>query len=150
MFGLAIMSMCFLLATLFSKSKTASFLGPMVFFGVFFPYYAVNDPQFSTGVKIAVSLVRLTYIIYMCLSVCVYLSLSISIYLPPSLPPTLFLTLSPLAISVVLASSLSCLGACVWTSVVSLTWLCHYLKRSSVYHFNFPAATTYISYFFTR
>ncbi len=39
-FSLSIMSMCFLLATLFSRSKTAALLGPMIFFGSFFPYYA--------------------------------------------------------------------------------------------------------------
>ena len=39
-FGLAIMGMCFLLATFFSRSKTASLIGPMIFFVTFFPYYA--------------------------------------------------------------------------------------------------------------
>lgn len=52
-FSLAVISMCFLLSSLFSKSKSASLLGPMIFFASFFPYYAVNDPQFSSGAKTA-------------------------------------------------------------------------------------------------
>jgi ATP-binding cassette subfamily A (ABC1) protein 3 len=52
-FSLTIMMMCFLLATLFSRSKTAALLGPFIFFASFFPYYAVNDPQFSPSAKSA-------------------------------------------------------------------------------------------------
>ena len=52
-FSLAVISMCFLLSSFFSKSKTASLMGPMIFFASFFPYYAVNDPQFSTSAKTA-------------------------------------------------------------------------------------------------
>ena len=52
-FSLAVISMCFLLSSLFSKSKTASLLGPMMFFVSFFPYYAINDPDFSTTTKTA-------------------------------------------------------------------------------------------------
>lgn len=55
-FGLTIMTMCFLLATLFSRSKTAALLGPVIFFATFFPYYAVNDPQFSMSAKSATCL----------------------------------------------------------------------------------------------
>jgi ATP-binding cassette subfamily A (ABC1) protein 3 len=50
-FSLAVMNLCFLLATLFSKSKTAALMGPMIFFASFFPYYAVNDPQFDSEAK---------------------------------------------------------------------------------------------------
>ena len=39
-FSLAIINMCFLLSTFFSRSKSASLLGPMIFFASFFPYYA--------------------------------------------------------------------------------------------------------------
>ena len=46
----------FLLATFFSKSKTAAILGPILLFSFYFPYYAVSDPSMSTGVKILVSL----------------------------------------------------------------------------------------------
>ncbi|KAJ1435103.1 hypothetical protein B484DRAFT_417255, partial [Ochromonadaceae sp. CCMP2298] len=52
-FGLAVINMCFLLSTLFSRSKAASLLGPLIFFGSFFPYYAVSDPQFDAGTKTA-------------------------------------------------------------------------------------------------
>lgn len=55
-FGLAIMGMCFLLASIFSKSKTASLLGPMIFFATFFPYYAVSDAQYDASSKVAACL----------------------------------------------------------------------------------------------
>jgi hypothetical protein len=55
-FSLAVINMCFLLATMFSRSKTASLLGPMIFFAAFFPYYAVNDPQFDESSKAAACL----------------------------------------------------------------------------------------------
>ena len=55
-FSLAAMNMCYLMATLFSRSKAASLLGPMIFFASFFPYYAVSDPQFGTGTKAATCL----------------------------------------------------------------------------------------------
>lgn len=60
-FGIAIMSFCYLLATFFARSKTAAFLGPLIFFATFFPYYAVNDPAFAPPVKTAASLVRFIY-----------------------------------------------------------------------------------------
>lgn len=50
-FSLAIMNFCFLMATFFSRAKVASLIGPMVFFGSFFPYYAVSDPSYEAGVK---------------------------------------------------------------------------------------------------
>ncbi len=52
-FSLAVISMCFLMAACFSRSKTASLLGPIIFFASFFPYYAVNDPQYSSSAKTA-------------------------------------------------------------------------------------------------
>ena len=55
-FSLAAISMCFLLSSLFSKAKTASLIGPIIFFTSFFPYYAVYDEQFSTAVKTATCL----------------------------------------------------------------------------------------------
>jgi hypothetical protein len=55
-FSFAIMNFCFLIATFFSRAKVASLIGPMVFFGVFFPYYAVSDPSYSTDVKTATCL----------------------------------------------------------------------------------------------
>eukprot|EP01034_Spumella_vulgaris_P033380 gene33380-41193_t len=35
------------------RAKAASLLGPMIFFASFFPYYAVNDPQFNSSSKTA-------------------------------------------------------------------------------------------------
>eukprot|EP01038_Epipyxis_sp_PR26KG_P005748 gene5748-7937_t len=55
-FSLAVINLCFLCATFFSRSKTASLLGPMIFFASYFPFYAVNDPQFSTSAKSATCL----------------------------------------------------------------------------------------------
>ena len=49
-FSLAVINMCFLLSTFFSRSKSASLLGPMIFFASFFPYYA--------GKKTALSIFR--------------------------------------------------------------------------------------------
>lgn len=59
-FSLAVINFCFLLATFFSKAKSASLLGPMIFFAAYFPYYAVNDPQFSTSSKTAACLLAPT------------------------------------------------------------------------------------------
>ena len=55
-FSLAVINMCFLMATFFSKSKIASLMGPMIFFATFFPYYAVQDPAYSSQVKAATCL----------------------------------------------------------------------------------------------
>jgi len=55
-FSLAVINMCFLMATFFSRSKVASLMGPMIFFASFFPYYAVADPSYSAGVKAATCL----------------------------------------------------------------------------------------------
>ena len=53
LFSISIINLCFLLTTLFNRSKVASLIGPMIFFSLFFPYYAVNDPQFSTQIKLS-------------------------------------------------------------------------------------------------
>jgi ATP-binding cassette, subfamily A (ABC1), member 3 len=55
-FSLAVINMCFLMATFFSRSKVASLMGPMIFFASFFPYYAVSDPSYSPEVKAATCL----------------------------------------------------------------------------------------------
>jgi ATP-binding cassette, subfamily A (ABC1), member 3 len=55
-FSLAVINMCFLMAPFFSRSKVASLMGPMLFFASFFPYYAVSDPSYTTGVKAATCL----------------------------------------------------------------------------------------------
>lgn len=44
-FSLAVINLCFLLSSFFSRSKSASLLGPMIFFGAFFPYYAGTHPS---------------------------------------------------------------------------------------------------------
>ncbi|CAM9333504.1 unnamed protein product, partial [Choristocarpus tenellus] len=40
--SIAVLAFCFLLSTLFSRSKTAATLGSVLFFGAFFPYYYVG------------------------------------------------------------------------------------------------------------
>lgn len=40
--ALAVMAFCFLISTLFSRSKTAATLGSVIFFAAFFPYYFVG------------------------------------------------------------------------------------------------------------
>ena len=59
-FSLAVISLCFLLSSFFSKSKSATLLGPMIFFISFFPYYAVNNDQYSTTTKAAMCLLAPT------------------------------------------------------------------------------------------
>ena len=52
-FSLAIINMCFLMATFFSRSKIASLLGPVIFSGSFFPFYAINDDDFTRTSKVS-------------------------------------------------------------------------------------------------
>eukprot|EP01043_Picozoa_sp_COSAG02_P062756 COSAG02_NODE_8737_length_2459_cov_1.521610_2_plen_395_part_00 len=44
-FSMSIVTLCFLLSVFFSKSKAAASVGPMLFFALYFPYYAVQDPS---------------------------------------------------------------------------------------------------------
>ena len=55
-FGISVVMFSFLLATFFSKSKTAAIMGSLFFFATYFPYYAVTDPSMSTFAKLLVSL----------------------------------------------------------------------------------------------
>jgi ATP-binding cassette subfamily A (ABC1) protein 3 len=59
-FSFAIMNFCFMLSTFFSRSKVASLVGPMLFFGTFFPYYSVADPDFSVSTKTSACLLAPT------------------------------------------------------------------------------------------
>jgi hypothetical protein len=59
-FSFAIMNFCFMLSTFFSRSKIASLVGPMLFFGSFFPYYAVMDPDYSMSTKASACLLAPT------------------------------------------------------------------------------------------
>ena len=43
--GMSVVTLCFLLSVFFSKSKAAATVGPMLFFALYFPYYAVEDPS---------------------------------------------------------------------------------------------------------
>ena len=55
-FTMTIVTLCFLFAAFFSKSKTAAIAGPMLFFVLYFPFYAVEDPSASTAAKEALCL----------------------------------------------------------------------------------------------
>jgi len=59
-FSVSVVMMTFLLATFFSKAKSAAILGTIIFFGSYFPYYAVSDPTMSTIVKLLGSLLAPT------------------------------------------------------------------------------------------
>lgn len=45
LFCLAAITLCFLISAFFSRSKTAATLGTMIFFGCYFPYYAVLEEE---------------------------------------------------------------------------------------------------------
>ena len=47
LFCLAAIALCFLISAFFSRSKTAATVGTMLFFGSYFPYYAVQEPETS-------------------------------------------------------------------------------------------------------
>jgi len=51
-FSLSLVSLCCLIATFFSKAKTAALVGPIIFFASFFPYYAVSDTDLSASLKL--------------------------------------------------------------------------------------------------
>ena len=59
-FSVSVVMFTFLLATFFSKAKSAAILGTIIFFGSYFPFYAVNDPTMSTVVKLLASLLAPT------------------------------------------------------------------------------------------
>jgi len=52
-FSVSVVMMTFLLATFFSKAKSAAILGTIIFFGSYFPYFAVSGPTMSTSVKVS-------------------------------------------------------------------------------------------------
>ncbi|CAN0878408.1 ABC transporter A family member 1 [Linum grandiflorum] len=54
-FGLSAIMLSFLISTFFSRAKTAVAVGTLAFLGAFFPYYSVNDPSVSMGVKVVAS-----------------------------------------------------------------------------------------------
>ncbi|CAM9264642.1 unnamed protein product [Heterosigma akashiwo] len=50
-FGVAIISLCFLISTFFSRSKTAATLGPVIFFALFFPYFPASALKWGVRAK---------------------------------------------------------------------------------------------------
>ena len=51
-FSMSVVMFSFLLATFFSRSKTAAIMGTLGFFATYFPSYAVVDPSISTATKV--------------------------------------------------------------------------------------------------
>lgn len=60
MFAISIIMFCFLLSAVFSKSKSAAMIGPLLFFATFFPYYAVQDDSYDTSTKLSACLLAPT------------------------------------------------------------------------------------------
>lgn len=50
-FSLSVLGLCFLLSTFFSRAKVASLLSPMIFFGLFFPFFVYSNEEFSVSTK---------------------------------------------------------------------------------------------------
>ncbi|XP_074276823.1 ABC transporter A family member 1 isoform X2 [Silene latifolia] len=59
-FGLSAITLSFMISTFFMRAKTAVAVGTLSFFGAFFPYYTVNDPDVSMALKAAASLLSPT------------------------------------------------------------------------------------------
>ncbi|KAK9664352.1 hypothetical protein RND81_14G035600 [Saponaria officinalis] len=59
-FGLSAITLSFMISTFFMRAKTAVAVGTLSFFGAFFPYYTVNDPDISMALKAAASLLSPT------------------------------------------------------------------------------------------
>jgi ATP-binding cassette subfamily A (ABC1) protein 3 len=51
LFCMAAIALCFLISAFFSRSKAAATLGTMIFFGSYFPYYAVSEEETSFAAK---------------------------------------------------------------------------------------------------
>ncbi|KAH9621199.1 hypothetical protein KSS87_008655 [Heliosperma pusillum] len=59
-FGLSAITLSFMISTFFMRAKTAVAVGTLSFFGAFFPYYMVNDPDVSMALKATASLLSPT------------------------------------------------------------------------------------------
>ncbi|CAL1377626.1 unnamed protein product [Linum trigynum] len=59
-FGLSAVMLSFLISTFFMRAKTAVAVGTLAFLGAFLPYYTVNDPSVSMGLKVIASLLSPT------------------------------------------------------------------------------------------
>ena len=60
LYGFSTISYCYLVSVFFSKAKTASTLGVMLFLGGFFPYFAVSDPTYTFASKAGSSILSPT------------------------------------------------------------------------------------------
>eukprot|EP00929_Paragymnodinium_shiwhaense_P046547 TRINITY_DN23705_c0_g1_i1.p1 TRINITY_DN23705_c0_g1~~TRINITY_DN23705_c0_g1_i1.p1 ORF type:complete len:1941 (+),score=414.00 TRINITY_DN23705_c0_g1_i1:131-5953(+) len=56
LFGVCVVAFCSLMAVFFEKAKTASVVGALMFFLLYFPYAFVNDASTAVGLKTVVSL----------------------------------------------------------------------------------------------
>eukprot|EP01138_Halocafeteria_seosinensis_P007062 gb/GECG01007221.1/.p1 GENE.gb/GECG01007221.1/~~gb/GECG01007221.1/.p1 ORF type:complete len:1912 (+),score=224.19 gb/GECG01007221.1/:1-5736(+) len=60
LFGVSTTAFCFLVAVFFNRSKTGATVGVLLYFGAFFPFYAVQGPSHSLSSKTAASLLSPT------------------------------------------------------------------------------------------
>ena len=60
LFGLSVITLCFAISTLFSRAKTASTVGIVLFFGAYFPFAAISDPEDPYSSKVAASILSPT------------------------------------------------------------------------------------------
>jgi ATP-binding cassette subfamily A (ABC1) protein 3 len=60
LFGLSTVTYCYFVSVFFSRAKTASTLGVVLFLASFFPWFAVADASYSSAAKIASSLLSTT------------------------------------------------------------------------------------------
>lgn len=60
MFGVSTVAFCFMISVFFSKAKTASTIGVLLYFGAFFPFWSIDGPEHSTNAKTSASLLSPT------------------------------------------------------------------------------------------
>lgn len=56
LFGISAIGLCYLLSVFFSRAKTASVVGALIFIATFFPYFNVSDMDKKASIKSAASL----------------------------------------------------------------------------------------------
>ena len=59
-FGISTTAFCFMVAVFFSRAKTGATVGVLLYFGAFFPFYAVQGPTHSASEKTSASLMSPT------------------------------------------------------------------------------------------
>lgn len=60
MFGVSTTAFCFMISVFFSRAKTASTVGVLLYFAAFFPFWSIDGPEHSAGEKTMASLLAPT------------------------------------------------------------------------------------------